>query len=131
MDAVSTDLAPPDPCPAQFDKIRLQMDPKTYEAYVSNNVPWKVIEHIRKDRCTTLIENANRFTDAKDLRQNGPDELELQTLEFDAPKKKNLVLTRMQGAIEFMKKLKNTQAEMASKPSIAQTICDSDRGTLE
>ena len=30
-----------------------------------------------------------------------------------------------------MKKLKNTQAEMAYKPSIAQTICDSDRRTPE
>ena len=96
MDAVSTDLAPPDPCPAHFDKIRLEMDPKTYEAYVSNNVPWKVIEQIQKDRYTSLTENANRFTDAKDLRTNGPDELEFPNLGYATPKKKNLVLTRMQ-----------------------------------
>ena len=39
---VSIDLAPPDPCPPQYDKIRKEVDSKAYEAYVSNGVPWKV-----------------------------------------------------------------------------------------
>ena len=72
MDAVSIDMAPPDPCSPQYDKICLEMDPKTYEAYVFNNVPWKVIEQIRKDRYTSLTENDNRVTDAKRLQNERP-----------------------------------------------------------
>ena len=90
---VSTDLAPPDPCPPQYDKIRKELDTKAYAAYVSNGVPWKVIEQIRYDRYTTVTEGANRFQDAADLRSRGLDDLELDALGYDNAKKKKMVIT--------------------------------------
>ncbi len=93
-------------------------------------VLWKVIEQIRHDRYTTVMQGVNRFQDAADLRTRGPDDLELEPLGYDNPKKK-LVITRMQGAIDQMKAIKNSQAEMTSKPLIAQTKTDFDRKSLE
>ena len=96
-----------------------------------NGVPWKVVEQIQHDRYTTRTQGANRFLDSADLRARGPDELELHTLGYDTQKKRNLVITRMQGAIDQMKAIKKTQAEISSKPLIAQTIADSDSKSLE
>ena len=85
---VSIDLAPPEPCPPQHDQIRKELDTKAYESYVSNRVPWKVIEQIRYDRHTTVTQGANRFQDSADLRARGPDELELDALGY-GPRRKS------------------------------------------
>ena len=119
----------PNPPPTQWaEYIRKKLDPRLFEIYTANRVPWQILKTMADDGWTDVGSVAARFLTAEAVHERAATSLQLEKWE---PKQLETALARLVAAQEDLSLHKQHKQKLKTNPRVSQVVEDTDRKTME
>jgi hypothetical protein len=104
------------------------MDPRLFEIYTANRVPWQILKTMADDGWTDVGSVAARFLTAEAVHERAATSLQLEKW---GPKQLEVALARLVAAQEDLSLHKQHKQKLKTNPMVSQVVEDTDRKTME
>jgi hypothetical protein len=120
--------AAPSPPPGPWaEHIRQSLDPRLFEIYTANRVPWQILKTMADDGWTDIGSVSARFLTAEAVHARAPESLHLTSW---GPKQQEIALARLIAAQEDLSLHKQHRQKLKTNPRVSQVVEDTDRKTM-